>query len=123
MQGFTSKDRAQETRIRQVMRSVAFKALETGERLSIALLAATLFSSDPPLPTYVTKGKKVKRTPPSSQPEEAMDQKTRINNFRKVFDITSDAEWSGIMKLGEQEIEKPGNEVVKGLRDLMKARA
>ncbi|GAA5967714.1 hypothetical protein JCM3765_000008 [Sporobolomyces pararoseus] len=117
VQGFKSDDRAQETRIRTAMRSLAFKALEAGDQASIALLAAALYSSDPWLPNYVPKGNKVK--PAGAQLEKVMGGKSRIKHFRKVFDITSDSEWSEIMKLGKVEIEKPENGVIKELRDFM----
>ncbi|GAA5997090.1 hypothetical protein JCM5350_000819 [Sporobolomyces pararoseus] len=117
VQGFKSHDRSEESRIRTAMRSLAFKALETGDRTSIALLAVTLYSSDPWLPHYISKGNKVK--PATSQPEEVMSDRSRIKHFRRVFDITSDSEWSEIMKLGKVEIEKPENEVIRKLRDHM----
>ncbi|GAA5981349.1 hypothetical protein JCM5350_004373 [Sporobolomyces pararoseus] len=120
-QGFASDDRAQESRIRKAMRALAFKALETGNRISIALLAATLYSSDPFFPSYSPKGKKMKPTP--SQSKKAPHQKEQISQFRKVFDITSDVEWSAMLELGNEEIEKPENEVLKELRDLMETQA
>ncbi|GAA5986100.1 hypothetical protein JCM5350_004433 [Sporobolomyces pararoseus] len=120
-QGFASNDRAQESRIRKAMRALAFKALETGDRISIALLAATLYSSDPFFPNYSQKGKRMKPTP--TQPKEALHRKAQINHFRKVFDITSDTEWSECLELGSEEIEKPGNEVFKELRDFMETQA
>ncbi|GAA5949085.1 hypothetical protein JCM3765_004007 [Sporobolomyces pararoseus] len=121
MQGFASNDRAQESRIRKAMRALAFKALETGDRSTVALLAVALYSSDPFLPCYLPKGKKMKPAP--SQSEKVLDLKARIRHFRKVFDITSDTEWNEILELGDEEMEKPGNEVLREVRDIVEAQA
>lgn len=99
------------------MRSLAFRALETDDPIAISLLAVAMYSSDLHLPTFAIKGKK-KATPIDSV--KTSSQKERIRQFREVFGITSDGAWEKVLKRGEEEIEKPGWETVKELRDAKK---
>ncbi|GAA5962803.1 hypothetical protein JCM3765_001526 [Sporobolomyces pararoseus] len=111
--GFLSPlDKEQTLRIRQAMRALSFKALETADQDSVSLLAFVMFNMGARLGSLTEEGKKkTKKIGPSDDNDERA--KNREDQFRETFGIKNEEEWKETLLRGRLELLKPEHSVVK----------
>ncbi|GAA5975663.1 hypothetical protein JCM5350_002684 [Sporobolomyces pararoseus] len=104
------EDKKKTVRVRQAMRALSFKALETADPSSVSLLAYAMFNVQAEKLNCIKEGKRKKLG--AIETDEKVSNAEQEDEFRRTFAIES-KDWMSILKRGRIEIGKKENAGVK----------